>query len=149
MSNWIKNWFSNMLPLDDPFYYQGIAYNTVENFYQAMKIPPDRLDLRLEIANMNPYIAKKAIRDKNKYQWRSDWSEEFSLNVMRFALEKKFFKGTTWHTKLMETSNEEIVEWNNWGDTFWGKNINTKKGKNYLGQLLMEIRNKYGNSRKI
>lgn len=51
-----------MLPLDRPIIYQGIAYHTVENFYQAMKIPKNQLELRKRIAAMNPRQAKKEIR---------------------------------------------------------------------------------------
>lgn len=136
----IKNWFSNMLPLDEPFIYDGIAYRTSENFYQAMKLPKDRNDLRAEIAALNPYKAKLAIRDKEKYLWRSDWNKELSLKVMKYILEKKFTYGTMWADKLLATGDEEIVEYNNWNDIFWGWDINKKTGENNLGKILMKIR---------
>lgn len=117
-----------------------MEYKTVENFYQAMKLPKNRTDLREEIAAMNPYEAKKIIRDKTKYKWREDWTQEESLKVMNFILKVKFLPHTSWAKKLIETGQEEIVEWNNWGDVFWGKDIKTKKGENHLGKLLMEIR---------
>ena len=137
---YIKNWFSNMLPLDQPFIYQGTSYATVENFYQAMKLPTDAVVLRQQIAAMNPFEAKKSIRDKSRFPFRADWTPELSLKVMEFALRKKFAVGTSWHAKLMATSQEEIVEWNNWGDTFWGKDVTTHVGQNHLGRLLMTIR---------
>lgn len=133
---WIKNWFSNMLPLDRPIIYQGIAYHTVENFYQAMKIPKNQLELRKRIAAMNPLQAKKEIR---KYSLREDW-DDIKLSVMEYALRIKFAKGTTWYDKLKNTGTDEIVEWNNWGDIFWGKDIQTKLGDNNLGKILMKIR---------
>lgn len=136
----VKNWFSNMLPLDEPFIYDGITYKTSENFYQAMKLPKDRNDLRAEIAAMNPFKAKTSIRDKEKYLWRSDWTPELSLKVMRYILNVKFAYGTTWADKLLATGDEEIVEYNNWNDTFWGWDINKKTGENNLGKILMEIR---------
>lgn len=135
----IKNWFSNMLPLDEPFEYQGILYRTSENFYQAMKLPMDRLDLRAEIAALNPFKSKTAIRDKNKYPWREDWFD-VQLDVMRYILNIKFARGTSWAEKLLATGDEEIVEFNNWKDTFFGYDINLQKGENHLGKMLMEIR---------
>lgn len=135
----IKNWFSNMLPLDEPYEYQGILYRTSENFYQAMKLPKDRLDLRAEIAAMNPFKAKTAIRDKKKYLWREDWESD-KLSVMEFILRIKFTKGTSWAEKLLATGNEEIVEYCTWKDIFWGWDINLKRGENNLGKILMEIR---------
>jgi len=32
-SKYIRNWFSNMLPFDQPLIYQNISYSTPENFY--------------------------------------------------------------------------------------------------------------------
>ncbi len=136
----VVNWFSNMRDLDEPFIYQGIKYKTVENFYQAMKIPKGNLELRRQIAEMNPYKAKQEIRDKSKYLWRKDWNKELSLQIMEYALRQKFKDGTKWSKKLEMTENWEIVEWNNWGDLFWGKDIKTKIGENNLGKLLMKIR---------
>jgi predicted NAD-dependent protein-ADP-ribosyltransferase YbiA (DUF1768 family) len=43
----------------------------------------------------------------------------------------------------METGQDEIVEWNNWGDVWWGKDLETGKGRNELGKLLMKIRSEY------
>lgn len=140
-SKYITNWFSNMFPLDRPFLYQNTEYKTSENFYQAMKLPKDRTDLRAKIAAMNPYKAKKAIRDKNNFQWRDSWNEEESLKVMEFILRVKFKEHTIWHTKLLMSEPFELVEWNNWGDTFWGKDIKTQQGENHLGKILMKIRN--------
>jgi len=140
MSKYIKNWFSNMLPLDYPIKYQNIQYFTVENFYQAMKLPKNRTDLRLEISKMSPYEAKKNIRDKKKYTWCKLWTKEKSLEVMEYALTFKFKKGTTWYKKLMETGESDIIEWNNWNDIFWGKSIVTCEGENHLGEILMKIR---------
>ena len=135
----IKNWFSNMLPLDEPFIYNGISYRTSEHFYQAMKMPKNRNDLRAELAAMNPYKAKLAVRDREKYPWREDWSKEMSLKVMRYILWVKFAYGTTWADKLLQTEGE-IVEFNNWNDTFWGWDVNKKTGENNLGKILMAIR---------
>jgi|SRR6478736_2492795 len=136
----VKNWFSNMLPFDEPFVYDGISYRTPENFYQAMKMPRDRNDLRAEIAAMNPYTAKLAVRDKEKYPWRTDWTKEMSLRVMRYILGIKFLPATSWAGKLLETGNEPIVEFNNWGDVWFGWDIRKKQGENHLGKILMNIR---------
>lgn len=139
-SKYIKNWFSNMLPLEKPLIYQNIEFKTVENFYQAMKLPKNRTDLRLEIARMSPFEAKTEIRDLDKYLWDKDWNKEKSLKVMEYALKWKFQKGTNWSRLLQLTESWELVEYNNWSDLFWGKDINTEKGENHLGKILMKIR---------
>ena len=136
-SKYVTNWFSNMLPLDKPYLYQGTLYKTSENFYQAMKLPKDKIDLRKEIASMSPYQAK---RDIKKYTWRDSWNQEESLKVMEHILRVKFGPNTIWETKLKMSQDYELVEWNNWGDNFWGKDIVSKRGENNLGKILMKIR---------
>jgi hypothetical protein len=143
---WIKNWFSNMLPLDTPFEYQGILFSTVENFYVAMKTQKHEVELRKQIAAMPPHVAKRFGR---QLQRRPDW-EGIKLPVMEFALRIKFAPGTSWYKKLIATGDTEIVEYNNWGDKFWGviayyngRTItpsNPRIGQNHLGKLLMKIR---------
>ena len=39
-----RNWFSNMLPMDEPLVYQGMRFATVEHFYQAMKLRRDDVE---------------------------------------------------------------------------------------------------------
>lgn len=141
MSKWHKNWFSNMLPFDQPLIEDGISYRTPEHYYQAHKL--NDLTKRKEIAQMGPFEAKKALQDKETYCWRPDWTYQLKLSVMETALRWKFGKGTSWYTKLMETGQEKIVEWNNWNDLWWGKDLETKKGRNELGKLLMKIRSEF------
>jgi ribA/ribD-fused uncharacterized protein len=139
---YISNWFSNMKPLDAPFIHDGIEYHTSENFYQAMKVM-DR-DIRKEIAAMNPFDAKKCFReDPRKFVIRDDWCASLKLKVMEQILDFKFAPGTTWHDKLLATQDDDIVEYNNWGDVFWGVDVIKNRGSNHLGKILMKIRAKY------
>ena len=128
--------------MDAPYVYQGVAYKTAENFYQAMKLPKDRVDLRAEIAEMTSYESKTAIRNRTKYRWRDDWEVD-KLAVMEQVLRVKFAKHTSWGKKLSETPGD-IVENNNWHDNYWG-DCNCEKckqipGLNHLGKILMKIR---------
>jgi ribA/ribD-fused uncharacterized protein len=140
---YIKNWFSNFLPFDEPFVYQGISYRTPENFYQAMKVEYD-LETRRAIAMSTPSDAKKLGR---KVNLRSDW-EEIKTQVMEYVIREKFKPGTTWYGRLMSTLDEEIVEWNNWGDRVWGKTLDGK-GENRLGFILMSLREEYQSNFEI
>jgi predicted NAD-dependent protein-ADP-ribosyltransferase YbiA (DUF1768 family) len=137
---WIKNWFSNMLPCDEPFYYTlyhtNAEFKTVENFYQAMKANTDEEFCR--IAAMNPFQAKNYWRKYEPYPITT----EDKLNFMEYGLRKKFAPGTSWFNKLMKTEGD-IVEWNNWGDRYWGVDVRDKKGENHLGKILMKIRDEH------
>jgi ribA/ribD-fused uncharacterized protein len=134
---WHKNWFSNMLPFDDPLIEDGISYRTSEHYYQAHKT--EDLKDRLEISLLGPHQAKRKLAS-GKYPIRHEWNTKMKLSIMRRALMWKFAKGTTWYEKLKATEGEEIVEWNNWSDLWWGKDLETKQGRNELGKLLMDIR---------
>lgn len=137
-----------MLKMDTPFIHEGIEYKTSENFYQAMKIPDGMPELRQEIADMGPYDSKKNIRNE-RYPFREDWNETLALAMMEKVLQHKFALGTTWATKLLATGEDEIVEWNDWNDLFWGKDIITEEGQNHLGKILMQIRNELRLEQKL
>lgn len=146
---YVNNWFSNMLPLDEPLSHNGIKYFTVENFYQAMKIADHRHDLRVEIAAMDPHASKACFRKyPDKFLIRDDWATGRKLRMMQYALNLKFHgdgpnPATSWHTMLIATGDEPIIEFNNWGDTFWGWDIRKQRGSNHLGNMLMDIRDRY------
>lgn len=141
---YVSNWFSNMTKLDEPYEHDGIKYFSSENFYQAMKIPSSRRELRVEIAAMPPGKSKSCFRkNPERYYVRDDWDTTEKLRVMREILEFKFAPGTSWHDQLIATGSEEIVEFNNWGDDFWGVDIRKERGSNHLGKLLMELRDRF------
>ena len=139
MSKFIKNWFSNFEPFDEPFEYEGNTYTTPEHLYQAMKtLDPEQRSL---IANAaTPGSAKRLGR---AVSIRSDW-EQIKLDIMWGILKIKFAPGTTWAEKLLK-AEEPIIEWNNWGDTFWGVDKITGNGQNHLGKLLMLIKKELEN----
>ncbi len=139
IANYIRNWFSNMYPFDEPLQYDGLSFKTPEHFYQAMK-STDRAKREFIARQRTGRVAKKAGR---KLKLREDW-EEIKYSVMEFAQRYRFKSGTTWYTKLMETE-DPIVETNNWHDNEWGNCICEKckdiEGKNMLGKILTDIRN--------
>jgi predicted NAD-dependent protein-ADP-ribosyltransferase YbiA (DUF1768 family) len=71
-----------------------------------------------------------------KVTLRKDW-EGVKIQVMRDVLRLKFANPGL-RDRLLETGDRELIEGNTWGDTFWG--VCRGSGKNWLGQLLMELR---------
>lgn len=123
---------SNMYPVNID------GYKSVEAFYVAMKTKDKTI--RAQIRQMNGFYAKKFGRT---LVIREDW-DAIKLDVMHYALNKKFTAGTDLANKLLATGHMKLVETNNWHDNFWGdcycdKCANTK-GENHLGRMLMEIR---------
>jgi ribA/ribD-fused uncharacterized protein len=114
---------------------EGLMYPTVEHFYQAQKTLD--FETRKKFSEYRtPGIAK---RQGRKLELRPDW-ESVKVDVMREALRQKFAKETLLGNMLMATFPAKLEEGNWWGDTFWGVDIKTRKGQNWLGRLLMERR---------
>lgn len=121
---------SNFWPAEVMF--QNIKFPSVEHAYQAAKSKDG--DVWLEFSTLP--TAGVAKRFGRNIEIREDWNS-IRLNVMFKLLEQKFA-----HPELKElllaTSGCELIEGNNWGDTFWG--VCKGEGKNHLGRMLMSIR---------
>lgn len=109
------------------------TYPTVEHAFQAAKTLSPLERERIQRAG-SPGNAKALGR---QVTLRPDW-EDVKLNVMRDLLRQKFAFGTELSRKLRATGDMELVEGNDWGDTYWG--VCRGEGENHLGQLLMQIR---------
>ena len=129
---WVRNWFSNMVAED--VIIDGVKWNSVENYYQAMK--SNDLAIQQLFLNINPSEAKKLGR---KVVLRPDW-ETFRVEVMKKALICKFTDNINNKARLLQTEDSILVEWNNWGDRVWGVDVRDYNGQNILGKLLMQIR---------
>jgi len=112
----------------------NITYPSNEHFYQSQKTLDPALRVKIIIAE-TPGVAKKLGR---QVECRSDW-EKIKVKVMMKGLEAKF-KNRVLARKLIATYPALLQEGNLWGDTFWGVNLYSGKGKNQLGKLLMLLR---------
>ena len=111
-----------------------MEYKTVEHFFQAAKA--QSVEAAVNIANTKtPGDAKRAGRGATL---RTDW-DHVRLDIMRFALRMKF-SDPKLRDKLVATDYMYLAEGNTWNDTFWGVDLETGKGENNLGMLLMELR---------
>ena len=115
-----------------PVEFEGRLWRSVEHAYQAAKSGDD--EVRDQVWRMfKPGDAKRFGRT---IFLRHDW-EEVKLGVMLRLLETKFSVDPL-RTSLLQTGDEELVEGNDWGDTFWG--ICRGQGQNHLGKMLMQVR---------
>lgn len=128
--------FSNFSP--HGFELDGAYYRTSEHYFQAMKFkdsPKDMDDVRRA---STPKQAATIGRDR-KRPLRRDW-ESVKDEVMRRAVLRKFELHADIRELLLATGDEEIVE-NAPGDRYWGSGADGT-GKNMLGKILMETREK-------
>jgi predicted NAD-dependent protein-ADP-ribosyltransferase YbiA (DUF1768 family) len=71
---------------------------------------------------------------------REDW-DDVKVDIMKEIVESKFNENPDLKEKLLATGGLYIEETNWWNDTFWG--VCNGVGKNRLGNILMELREKY------
>lgn len=115
--------------------FEGIDYPTLEHAYQAAKTTVE--EFRLAIRDCE--TPKEAKRMGRQIKLRPDWND-IKLDIMRQLLREKF-SHTALRVLLLATGDAELVEENTWYDTFWG--VCYGEGKNWLGKLLMELRDEY------
>lgn len=124
-------WLSNFWPCiikDD----LGREWLSAEAAYQAMK-SEDR-KVQDQFLELNPFQAKKLGK---RILIRPGWANN-RLEVMKRIVMAKFTQNRDLKEKLISTGDEELIEGNWWGDTFWG--VCHGKGQNHLGKILMEVR---------
>ncbi len=111
----------------------GIKYPTIEHAYQAAKTLDEERRKVIQ-AQTTPGEAKRAGR---KVKIRPDW-EDVKIGIMLDLVRQKFTNNVKLRNRLLATGDEELIEGNTWGDTFWGRCKGI--GQNNLGKILMKIR---------
>ncbi len=113
-------------------------YPTNEHYYQAMKA--NNKDAHDWVASApTPFQAMKAGRALRKGKdLRNDW-DDLKLDYMLTGLRAKF-SDEHLRTRILETG-DAILHEDSPTDMFWGK-----KGNDWLGRLLMQVRDELRNS---
>lgn len=113
----------------------GLKYTCAEAAFQAAKL--QNAEQRIQFVGLSGPEAKKLGR---KVPLRADW-ESIKVQVMRDIIHEKFLQNPYLREKLIATQGHQLVENNYWHDTFWG--VCNGIGKNWLGRILEEERDKY------
>lgn len=116
-----------------PIVINTLLYPTAEHAFQAFKTLDEDQHDRVRCAP-SPSRAKQLGR---RVTLRPDW-ESVRVEVMRRVVGWKFAQHPDLAALLVATGDEQLVEGNWWGDTFWGVCEGT--GRNMLGVILMELR---------
>lgn len=138
---------SNFYPVEIEV--EGMKFPTVENAYQALKLPKEYRKFFLHIM---PGEAKRLARSFINKEMECEeyfytYFEKQKVDIMRDLLRLKFNNSELGY-KLKHTEPYILVEGNTWGDEFWGVDLRKPdaeaefkfRGNNMLGRLLMEIR---------
>jgi ribA/ribD-fused uncharacterized protein len=131
------SWMSNFAPYG--FNDGKRTWPTVEHYYQACKA--DRYEDFNKIINAGtPSVAKKL---GSQIHLRPDW-DLVKYKAMLYGVTMKIQQNSELIGKLIATGDSEIIEGNYWHDNYWGRcycpKCANKEGSNYLGKILMFLR---------
>lgn len=123
---------SNMYSV--PVEWDGRTYQNSEAAFQSAKtLEPEERNV---FCNLNGVAAKQ---QGKKVLLRKDW-KDVKDGIMEEIIRAKFTQNPELAKKLVTTRDAQLMEGNNWHDTYWGVNSRTLEGKNHLGIILMKIR---------
>lgn len=119
---------------------KGVQYPTVEHAYQAGKFRYQNVREVIRDCATPGQAKRKAhvLTLAEKYPL----TENFRVRLMKRLLRQKFDRDLNpkLYKSLQQTGDADLVEGNRWGDEFWGVDLRSGKGRNVLGELLMDIR---------
>ena len=135
------DFLSNFHQPRDPIKWKGRLWRTAEHAFQAAKARRESDRDKIQRCGL-PSMAKRIGR---QIDLRPDW-EEVKDAAMLSVLRAKFSSPNhAMAAMLLATGDAELIEGNNWGDTYWGQ-VNGK-GRNVLGKLLMRVRSEIAEAR--
>lgn len=124
-----------------------LLYPSSENAYMAWKWHDQTV--RENMQGMSPGESKKYNNalmlepDFLRPRLRADYNDLNRVRVMLYLLRRKFApdQNPELSVKLLQTGSLTLVEGNTWNDQFFGFNLKNGVGCNYLGRILMQVRN--------
>lgn len=119
------------------FTINGLLYRTSEHYYQSKKATDSVVEEKLRILATPRLVANEG---RTITCLRSDW-EEVKEQIMMEAITAKFTQNNDLKLSLLATKDAILIE-NSPYDSYWGIGRD-EKGKNRLGVLLMELREKF------
>lgn len=129
----LSNFFPATVVMD------GLRFTDTEAAFQSQK-EPEKAHM---FEGLDPATTKAMGRKANL---REDW-DEVKNDVMRRVVRLKFEQNTDLRKRLIDTDDAVLIEGNNWHDNYWGactcEGCERKKGKNMLGNILMELRSEF------
>ena len=120
----------------EPVMFEDMMFPSTEHSYQAAKSKD-----KAERSKFQSGSAGKAKRLGRRVKLRKDW-ESVKYQIMKELVLTKFSNNPDLKAMLLATGNRKLIEGNTWGDKTWGcvKQKGTWVGKNWLGKILMEVR---------
>jgi hypothetical protein len=115
----------------------GKNYSTVEHYYQSKKckfVEEEELIRTCTSPSQAKKLGKTVII-------RDDWGN-VKKYIMYAGVLEKFKQNRYLLDKLRATGDAQLIEGNWWGDEYWGFSFKSNRGANWLGKILMYVRDK-------
>ena len=121
------------------FEFEGLTYHNAEAAFQAQKCASEAEKIKYTQVK-SPVTAKRM--GKKEPGFPPNW-DEICHGIMKNILTAKF-SNPELRAKLKATGDKVLIEGNTWHDNRWGDcscpKCANKEGQNWLGIILMEIR---------
>ena len=116
----------------------GVFWPSTEHFYQAQKFNNEssREKVRKAATSKDAFLLGNNLDESRVANW-----EDIRVGIMERAIYEKFSQYEHLRIMLLNTEQAVLIE-NSPCDDFWGIG-SSKKGKNILGELLMNLRHKF------
>lgn len=126
--------------------YFGMVFNSSEAAYQSQKF--EDIYMQQRFIGLTPDESKHLAR-RWKRNWRSNW-DTYKIHVMYEIVKNKMLQNIDCRLELMNTGTSIIIEdTTGWHDNIWGycscDKCKNKEHTNYLGKILMQIREEFRN----
>ena len=127
-----NRWLSNFWPVQ--IEYKGRTFANIENAYHSEKNNTDEWK-DFCATESDP----RAVKPRSlEVDLRSDWDVvkvDTMINLTRIK-----YQNLELREKLISTGDTYLQEGNDWGDVFWGVDLETGEGENNFGKIIMKIR---------
>lgn len=139
---------SNYYPFD--FNVGGVEFHSVEQYYHWKRFeghPTEQAKILTYTGENNAHESRHYAHIRTN-QGKLIMDETKRIEIMREGLYTKIIHCKEFKDYLLSTGSKELVEVAPWGDSFWGAvgegrgKQPTIKGRNVLGKLLMELRDR-------
>lgn len=131
-------WLSNMWPVC--IEYKGRKFYNVENAFHSEK---SNDEVFKDFCASEPEGRTVKEKQREMIEVRPDW-DMVKINIL-LELTRLKFSQSELRKKLLATEDVYLQEGNDWGDTFWGVNLDSGEGKNHFGKILMQVRDEIKN----
>lgn len=123
----------------------GIQYFFDSSEHLFMSFKNTTKEWHQQCSNLAGYTPGQIKRLARKVDLVSNW-EDIKYECMTIAVTAKFSQNEDLKAKLLATGKQNLVEGNFHNDKIWGVCLKSSPnvGENYLGRILMSVRDKLG-----